>query len=287
MNTRSIEYFLKIAELRSFREASRQLHISHQALSQQIKLLESELGVALLERTSVGLTLTEAGKKMYDLFTPAMNHLHDATAEMTNFIRKKKSILKIAYANVLSYIRIVEPVLLYLSQLSPEIQLDVHACNIPEVHDMLMRDDIDLAISVMAKKDEWESTTYSIINNSRQYIIVSDRHPWYQKETVTTDDILQNKLLVYTNRTPDGEEAFAPSVKAAGRIPVENIDTYLAILCQENAFGIVGEEYSHREGNFRLLELPPEYQMYIPTICAYKPLHPNVKVLQKLQQFRL
>ena len=48
MDIRRVEYFIKVAETLNFSEAAKQLHISHQALSKQVQILEQEVGVSLL-----------------------------------------------------------------------------------------------------------------------------------------------------------------------------------------------------------------------------------------------
>lgn len=66
MDLRQIEYFVRIAELGSFTRASIALGIAQPALSRQIRLLELELGQALLLRNGRGVTMTEAGKTLLE-----------------------------------------------------------------------------------------------------------------------------------------------------------------------------------------------------------------------------
>ncbi|MCM8528798.1 MAG: LysR substrate-binding domain-containing protein [Lentisphaeraceae bacterium] len=62
MNTRLLEYFIAVAEHRSFRKAADICGVSQPALSIQLKKLEEILGVDLFERTNKSVMLTEAGK---------------------------------------------------------------------------------------------------------------------------------------------------------------------------------------------------------------------------------
>ncbi|MGY9006416.1 MAG: LysR family transcriptional regulator [Alphaproteobacteria bacterium] len=61
MTIKQLQYFLRIAELKSFSKASAYLHVAQPALGLQIRKLEEELGAKLLNRHSRGVTPTEAG----------------------------------------------------------------------------------------------------------------------------------------------------------------------------------------------------------------------------------
>lgn len=62
MELRQLRYFVAACEAGSLLKASGRLHVAQPALGQQISALENELGVRLLDRSSRGVTPTEAGK---------------------------------------------------------------------------------------------------------------------------------------------------------------------------------------------------------------------------------
>jgi DNA-binding transcriptional LysR family regulator len=62
MDFRNLRYFVAVAEERGFRRAAQRLHVSQPAVSQQVRKLEEDLGVQLIERTPRRVALTPAGE---------------------------------------------------------------------------------------------------------------------------------------------------------------------------------------------------------------------------------
>src|SRR5579863_3195322 len=66
MELRSLNYFVRIAELGSITRAAAHLHVAQPALTRHVQRLEDELNVALFTRAKRGVRLTEAGQKLLD-----------------------------------------------------------------------------------------------------------------------------------------------------------------------------------------------------------------------------
>ena len=67
MELRQLRYFVALAETGNFHRAAERLHISQPPLTVAVRKLEAEMGAALFERGSRGVTLTEAGAAALDV----------------------------------------------------------------------------------------------------------------------------------------------------------------------------------------------------------------------------
>lgn len=78
MELRQLRYFIAVAESGNFTRAAKRLHVSQPPLSMQIKALEQELGVQLLDRSNRGASLTAAGVAFLEEVRVALDRLEVA-----------------------------------------------------------------------------------------------------------------------------------------------------------------------------------------------------------------
>jgi len=79
---RHLRYFVAVATETNFRKAADRLHVSQPALSKQIKLLEGELGVQLLDRHSAGARLSTSGRVFLDEAREILAHVERAVTNI-------------------------------------------------------------------------------------------------------------------------------------------------------------------------------------------------------------
>ncbi len=85
MELRQLRYFVAIVEHGSLSRAARGLHIAQPALTQQIHLLEDELGAHLLHRSPRGVLPTEVGRKFYDHALAILKQVADCKSGILAF----------------------------------------------------------------------------------------------------------------------------------------------------------------------------------------------------------
>lgn len=278
MDFRKIESFLKVADTMNISRAAEELHISHQGLSKQIRILEQELGANLLERGPSGIRLTEAGKKMNEWFRPIVSEANYHYNKLEEFVRVKKTTVNVGYFNALSYRQCVKPAIQFLEETQPSLKIDILATDIGMVRKFLNDDVIDIGITIMISEDDWLDVSYVRLFDFPMKIIVSERHPWYQLERISEQDMRGGSLLYYA----DGSIAFLENLEVKEHIPVHNFDTYIGRLIDGQEFGIVADIYSKREGEFRLFDLPASSQFSGTVIAAYKKEHPLRNAFNKI-----
>lgn len=98
-----IRYFVAVAEERHFGRAAEKLHMSQPPLSQQIQLLEKELGTRLLTRTTRRVELTEAGEILYQGAKRALDQLEQAILHAQRVQRGEAGLLRVAFVSTAAF----------------------------------------------------------------------------------------------------------------------------------------------------------------------------------------
>ena len=133
----TLRTFEAAARHRSFTRAASELHLTHGAISHQMRALERELGVALFERRSRGVTLTPQGERFAEAVHDALERLAHGVAELRGGRALTISVLP-AFASHWLIPRLAD-----FNQRHPEIDINVRAS--PVLADF-GNEDVDLAV---------------------------------------------------------------------------------------------------------------------------------------------
>lgn len=170
----ALKTFMRLAEVGTFTRVSEELLIKTSTASRHIAELEGDLGIALFNRTTRGLTLTEGGRVFYQHSLQVMDNLEQAREAASSLNRIPSGALRFAASSAFIH-RFVTPHLGEFLQAYPQVSVSLI---ITDDEPDLIATNLDLAIrtgvladsSLMARKltDDWHivccSPTYAAQN---------------------------------------------------------------------------------------------------------------------------
>ena len=125
MELRQLRYFIAVAEEGNFSRAAERLHVSQPPLSTQIKSLEGELGVRLLERSNRGVSLTAAGTVFFAETRAMLARVEHAKSKALRADRSDIGILSIGFVSIADY-GILPPALKNFRSSAPLVEVQLH-----------------------------------------------------------------------------------------------------------------------------------------------------------------
>ncbi|MFE9346989.1 LysR family transcriptional regulator [Streptomyces olivaceus] len=219
---RHLRYFLALAEELHFGRASGRLHIAQPALSQQIRQLETIVGVELFRRTSRSVRLTEAGAA----FQPRARSLLDTLAadldEAGRVGRGEAGRLDVAF--ITSATTIVGEYLGEFSRRRPEVQVKLHDGFTTDVLAALERGTAD--VGIVRDAERRDDIDLSLLASERFVAVVPADHPAAEGERVAARALAADPLILFPRSA--GPEAFETNTR-----PLRNagIDVQVAQEC--------------------------------------------------------
>jgi LysR family hydrogen peroxide-inducible transcriptional activator len=188
-----LEYLLAVANYGSFSLASQHCFVTQPSLSMQIKNLEQELGVLLLDRSKKPVIPTEAGAVV-------IRNARE-TLKAYNFIRESVNDLKGEVSGVLrlGVIPTIAPYLMHLfipafMRRYPKVELQIREMMTSQIVESLGRDMLDAAI--IAGGGTPKGIIEHELFNDRFYAYVSPQNPLYGRSNVRIEDISPRELLL-------------------------------------------------------------------------------------------
>ena len=182
MELRQLKYFITSADTLNFTEAARQCFITQSTLSQQIKQLETELGVQLFERIGKRVFLTETGR---DFLPYARQTVADADYGVQRI--KDMEDLKtgrLCIGTTFGLSALITDAIARFSEQYPEIHLEVMFLKQDELIEAVRERKVDFALTFeMMEKDDL--LTEQPVKTYHLCAIVSDQNPLAQQATVS------------------------------------------------------------------------------------------------------
>lgn len=196
MELRQLRYFVGVADELHFGRAANSLFVSQPALSQQIQLLENEIGVELfvrIKRTTLRkVELTEAGS-VFLVEARRILQLSEKAIETARRIGLQQKSIKLGVYKMMIRDRIVQIVKLF-SDNFPELEFKiVEYPTFLAVQDALMDETIDLGATLLPLK--YPQLASTSLRKGTIRVILPDSHRLATKPTLTLEDLKNEKWI--------------------------------------------------------------------------------------------
>jgi DNA-binding transcriptional LysR family regulator len=183
--------FIAVAEAGGFSAAGRRRGEAQSSVSKAIAALEKRLGLALFNRSTRSVTLTDQGQRYYDRTKLLVEELDDADNELTNSSLRVAGLVRISVASTFGRLHIL-PLLPELLSLYPDLKVDFVLSDL--VRDMV-EDRIDLAIRV-GPVDQLDAVVRRVA--STPLVCVGSRRYFEQRGVPRTPaDLVDHNCLLY------------------------------------------------------------------------------------------
>lgn len=146
MELRHLRYFITVAEELNFSKAALKLYTAQPSLSQQIKDLEEDVGVKLLNRTKRKVELTEEGAVFLEQARLTLAQADKAVAMARQVSQAKQQMLRIGFVPV-AEMKIFPYVLPNLRVQNPDLKIELLSLNNNEQIRLLKKGDLDLTFT--------------------------------------------------------------------------------------------------------------------------------------------
>jgi DNA-binding transcriptional LysR family regulator len=186
LDLRLVRYFTVVAEQRHFGRAAAELLIAQPSLSRQVRRLEQQLGVRLLDRTPQGTRLTEAG----EVFLPRARALLRAAAQAAAATRAaaQPSRVTVGYTPGL----IITPAVRQLRRKHPDADVQTLHLGWHEARAALLGHRVDAVVTRLPLTTDGLHVT--VLYDEPRLLMVSLEHRLAGKESVTLDDIADEPI---------------------------------------------------------------------------------------------
>lgn len=193
MELRQLNSFLVLCGTLNFSEASKHLFITQGTLSQQISMLEQELGTKLFQRTSRRVRLTQAGERLLPLARKTVESSHECFAAMRDVGQGLCGTLRIGAAYCFDTY-IVSAVKAFRKE-HPGVHLVITRRRASELLDMLRRDELDLVLAFkpVTNCDDMECNT---LFSTRLTAIMRSSHFLASQDEVSMEDIARCPVIL-------------------------------------------------------------------------------------------
>jgi len=217
MEIRQLRYFLTIAEELHFGRAAERLHIVQSAVSQQLRRLEHELGVALFDRSTRTVTLTEAGRLLLPHAREVLAAAERARTAIDGLRAEQATTLRLGTSSGLG--ARLDTILAEFVGLAPHAQLELVSAGTGDRLARVRSGELDATL-LRGERDEQGLELLPLWEDAL-LVALPARHDLAVREAIEVAELAGLPLRLTTrSRNPALHDVVTRSCRAAGFEPV-------------------------------------------------------------------
>lgn len=194
MEIKKLKYFITIVEEGNISAASKKLHISQPPLSNQMKLLEEELGIKLMERGARNITLTEAGKLLYKRAKNIIDLTETTKKELEGIEQGLAGTFSLG-TNSSSGAMLLKSKITEFNKEYPKVKFQIHERNTYELIDLLNSGVIEAAIvRTPFNMDRMEGY---FLEEEPMVAIMKKDLKWSENDTISLKELEDRNIIIY------------------------------------------------------------------------------------------
>ena len=203
MELRHLRYFCMAAEELHIRRAAERLAIAQPPLTQQIKALESELGVKLFARAGRGVALTEAGRIFHIEATAILEHVERATALARQVETGYAGRLRVGFTESASFSPVLTKVFTTFRSSWPGVELSLEENHTEGLIEALEQGALEVAF-VRPPLRASSTIVFEALVSEPMMVAVPLGHHLARYESVALRDLAHESFVVYPRRHGSG-----------------------------------------------------------------------------------
>jgi DNA-binding transcriptional LysR family regulator len=193
MELRHLRYFVAVAEELHFGRAAKRLHITQPPLSQQIQLLERELGVKLFVRGRK-IQLTEAGRVLLEEARRTIEVAERAARATRAAGAGEAARLRVGYPAA-TLVELVPAALRAFAERCPDVGIEAVAGHTGGLLSALRDDQLDIAVLAMNGHDS-EAVCSRLLHREPLVLAVPDNHPLANRAALAMTDLAEQSMIL-------------------------------------------------------------------------------------------
>ena len=195
---RHLKSFVAVARLASFTRAAKELNISQPALSVQIRQLESELGVSLLDRNRRHVTLTQAGRELLGPLERMFLDVESILGTSRDFAGLRRGIVTIAVVPSLSA-TLLPRALATVCAAYPGVSIRLRDSVGGNLYELVKAHDVDFGVGGEDRDDPQVVTQHLL--TERVCVFAPTKHPLSRRPQVTLRELAAYPVILPERNT--------------------------------------------------------------------------------------